>query len=163
MKHRKLYKDAYILRESFAMTDKSYPPPCRNYLQPLYLSVTLYACAQRDNATAITTDSANQRPNTTCIRLWIDVTFRVLEFFLYNIKQDGGVARKSFELFFRETRPFVVHAVSTYDLRMLLRSLATTENSVQSADNNEMCRPLSFSILSFPLLYIYICYNLLWR
>ena len=25
----------------------SYPPPCRNYLQPLYLSVTLYACAQR--------------------------------------------------------------------------------------------------------------------
>ena len=29
------------------MTDKSYPPPCRNYLQPLYLSVTLYACAQR--------------------------------------------------------------------------------------------------------------------
>ena len=31
------------------MTDKSYPPPCRNYLQPLYLSVTLYACAQRAN------------------------------------------------------------------------------------------------------------------
>ena len=31
------------------MTDKSYPPPCRNYLQPLYLSVTLYACAQRVN------------------------------------------------------------------------------------------------------------------
>ena len=31
------------------MTDKSYPSPCRNYLQPLYLSVTLYACAQRDN------------------------------------------------------------------------------------------------------------------
>ena len=30
------------------MTDKSYPSPCRNYLQPLYLSVTLYACAQRD-------------------------------------------------------------------------------------------------------------------
>ena len=30
------------------MTDKSYPPPCRDYLQPLYLSVTLYACAQRD-------------------------------------------------------------------------------------------------------------------
>ena len=30
------------------MTDKSYPPPCRNYLQPLYLSVTLYACAQRE-------------------------------------------------------------------------------------------------------------------
>ena len=29
------------------MTDKNYPPPCRNYLQPLYLSVTLYACAQR--------------------------------------------------------------------------------------------------------------------
>ena len=29
------------------MTDESYPPPCRNYLQPLYLSVTLYACAQR--------------------------------------------------------------------------------------------------------------------
>ena len=29
------------------MADKSYPPPCRNYLQPLYLSVTLYACAQR--------------------------------------------------------------------------------------------------------------------
>ena len=48
LKHRKLYKDAYILKESFAMTDKSYPPPCRNYLQPLYLSVTLYACAQRD-------------------------------------------------------------------------------------------------------------------
>ena len=34
----------------FAMTDKSYPPPCRNYLQPLYLSVTLYACAQREYA-----------------------------------------------------------------------------------------------------------------
>ena len=32
--HWKLYKDAYILQESFAMTDKSYPPPCRNYLQP---------------------------------------------------------------------------------------------------------------------------------
>ena len=30
------------------MTDKSYPPPCRYYLRPLYLSVTLYACAQRE-------------------------------------------------------------------------------------------------------------------
>ena len=29
------------------MTIKSYPPPCRNFLQPFYLSVTLYACAQR--------------------------------------------------------------------------------------------------------------------
>ena len=48
LKHLKLYKDAYILQESFTMTDKSYPPPCRNYLQPLYLSVTLYACAQRE-------------------------------------------------------------------------------------------------------------------
>ena len=47
LKHWKLYKDAYILQESFATTDKSYPPPCRNYLLPLYLSVTLYACAQR--------------------------------------------------------------------------------------------------------------------
>ena len=28
---------------------------------------------------AITTGSANQRPNTPCIRLWIDVTFRGLE------------------------------------------------------------------------------------
>ena len=27
-------------------------------------------------ATAITTSSANQRPNTPCIWLWIDVTFR---------------------------------------------------------------------------------------
>ena len=44
LKHWKSYKDAYILQES---TDKSYPPPCRNYLQLLYLSVTLYACAQR--------------------------------------------------------------------------------------------------------------------
>ena len=34
------------------MTDKSYPPPCRNYLQPLYLSVTLYACAQRGHLIA---------------------------------------------------------------------------------------------------------------
>ena len=50
LKHWKLYKDAYILQESFAMTDKSYQPPCRNYLQPLYLSLTLYACAQRANA-----------------------------------------------------------------------------------------------------------------
>ena len=41
--------DAYILQESFAMTVKSYPPPCRNFLQPFYLSVTLYACAQREN------------------------------------------------------------------------------------------------------------------
>ena len=47
LKHWKLYKDAYILQESFDMTDTSYPPPCRNYLLPLYLSVTLYACAQR--------------------------------------------------------------------------------------------------------------------
>ena len=47
----KLYKDAYIWQESFAMTDKSYPPPCRNFLQPFYLSVTLYACAQRDVVT----------------------------------------------------------------------------------------------------------------
>ena len=47
LKHSKLYKDAYILQESFALTDKSYPPPCRNFLQPFYLSVTLYACAQR--------------------------------------------------------------------------------------------------------------------
>ena len=47
LKHWKLYKDAYILQESFAMTDKSYLPPCRNYVQPLYLSVTLYACAHR--------------------------------------------------------------------------------------------------------------------
>ena len=31
------------------------------------------------NATAITTGSANQRPNTPCIRLWIDVTFGGLE------------------------------------------------------------------------------------
>ena len=31
------------------------------------------------NATAITTGSANQRPNTPCIRPWIDVTFRGLE------------------------------------------------------------------------------------
>ena len=31
------------------------------------------------NATAITTGSANQRPNTPCIRLWIAVTFRGLE------------------------------------------------------------------------------------
>ena len=29
------------------MTDKTYPPPCRNFPQPPYLSVTLYACAQR--------------------------------------------------------------------------------------------------------------------
>ena len=29
------------------MTDKSYQPPWCNYLQPLYLSVTLYACVQR--------------------------------------------------------------------------------------------------------------------
>ena len=29
------------------MTDKSYKPPWSNYLQPLYLSVTLHACAQR--------------------------------------------------------------------------------------------------------------------
>ena len=48
-KRYQLYKDAYILQESFAMTDESYPPPCRNYLQPFYLSVTLYACAQRGN------------------------------------------------------------------------------------------------------------------
>ena len=50
LKHWKLYKNAYILQEPFAMTDKSYPPPCRHYLKPLYLSVTLYACAQRDHA-----------------------------------------------------------------------------------------------------------------
>ena len=32
------------------------------------------------NATAITTGSANQRPNNTpCISLWIDFTFRGLE------------------------------------------------------------------------------------
>ena len=31
------------------------------------------------NATAIITGSANQRSNTPCIRLWIDVTFRGLE------------------------------------------------------------------------------------
>ena len=31
------------------------------------------------NATAITTGSVNQRPNTPCIMLWIDVTFRGLE------------------------------------------------------------------------------------
>ena len=31
------------------------------------------------NTKAITTGSANQRPNTPCIRLWIDVTFRGLE------------------------------------------------------------------------------------
>ena len=49
LKHGKLYKDAYILQESFATTDKTYPSPCRNYLQTLYLSVTLYACAQRDD------------------------------------------------------------------------------------------------------------------
>ena len=30
------------------MTDKSYSPPCSNYLQPFYLSMTLYACVQRD-------------------------------------------------------------------------------------------------------------------
>ena len=31
------------------------------------------------NTTAITIGSVNQRPNTPCIRLWIDVTFRGLE------------------------------------------------------------------------------------
>ena len=31
LKHSKFYKDAYILQESFAMADKSYPPPCRNF------------------------------------------------------------------------------------------------------------------------------------
>ena len=39
------------------------------------------------NATAITTGSANQRPNTPCIRLWIDVTFRGLEDSYYVRKQ----------------------------------------------------------------------------
>ena len=38
------------------------------------------------NATAITTGSANQRPNTPCIRLWIDVTFRGLEGSYYRSK-----------------------------------------------------------------------------
>ena len=41
------------------MTDKNYPPPCRNYLQPLYLFVTLYACAQRDY---IVPDVFNAKP-----------------------------------------------------------------------------------------------------
>ena len=68
MKHSKLYKDAYILQESFAMTVKSYPPPCRNFLQPFYLSVTLYACAQRGNA-----------PNT----LLIDSKFYFIVILLY--------------------------------------------------------------------------------
>ena len=54
LRHYKVYKDAYILQESFVMTDKSYPPPCRNYLQPFYLSVTLYACAQRDTVVSET-------------------------------------------------------------------------------------------------------------
>ena len=36
-------------------------------------------CQNMHNATAVTTGSANQRPNTPCIGLWIDVTFRVLE------------------------------------------------------------------------------------
>ena len=31
------------------------------------------------NVTAITTGSENQQPNTPCIRLWIDFTFRGLE------------------------------------------------------------------------------------
>ena len=61
------------------------------------------------NATAITTGSANQRPNTPCIRLWIDVTFRGLEdsywrhitgiyyfiFFLCGIEQDYLLELKS--------------------------------------------------------------------
>ena len=39
------------------------------------------------NATAITTGSANQRPNTPCIRLWIDVTFRGLEHsYMFNLR-----------------------------------------------------------------------------
>ena len=37
LKHWKLYKDAYILQESFAMTDKSYPPP-------LYIRDALRVC-----------------------------------------------------------------------------------------------------------------------
>ena len=45
----------HILQESFAMTYKSHPPPCRNDLQPLYLSVTLYACAQRAKVQCIST------------------------------------------------------------------------------------------------------------
>ena len=32
------------------MTEKSYQPPYRDYLKPLYLSVTLYACTQRDES-----------------------------------------------------------------------------------------------------------------
>ena len=59
LKHWKLYKNAYILQESFAMKDYSYPPPCRNYLQPLYLSVTLYACAQREVGVMFLVDNLN--------------------------------------------------------------------------------------------------------
>ena len=45
------------------------------------LSVTLKISTKTcmHNATAITTGSANQRSNTPCISLWIDVTFRGLE------------------------------------------------------------------------------------
>ena len=43
------------------------------------------------NATVITTGSANQRPNTPCIRLWIDVTFRGLEdSYWYTILHSGS-------------------------------------------------------------------------
>ena len=61
LKHWKLYKDAYILQESFATTDKSYPSPCRNYLLPLYLSVTLYACAQREEESTLLSNVKSDR------------------------------------------------------------------------------------------------------
>ena len=48
------------------------------------------------NATAITTDSANQRPNYQCIRLWIYVTFR-------GVENSYSLERKPLNLFIRPT------------------------------------------------------------
>ena len=45
-------------------------------------------------ATAITAGSANQRPNTPCIRLWIDVTFQGLEdSYTQNVRENYSIKR----------------------------------------------------------------------
>ena len=61
------------------MKDKSYPPPCRNYLLPLYLSVTLYACAQRDNVGSRRAENFHARLRMRCTSLKQHLFLRNIE------------------------------------------------------------------------------------
>ena len=100
------------------------------------------------NATAITTGSANQRPNTPCIRLWIDVIFRGLE---------DSYKTNSFSIFQeQEVGPDDAHYAWPPSVLKYLRALAPSKEKGET-------RKVRFKDLYTPFtklftLYIHILY-----